>query len=84
LNGHQSWPSIYDRAHERVDRGVWVSFECATNGTEQNRKESAFKSCFLFFFSSKRRSDIESVHVKQVVKKKVDQEGRPASLLPFD
>lgn len=53
-----------------MDRGVWVSFECATNGTEQNRKESAFKSCFLSFFSSKRRSDIESVHVKQVVKKK--------------
>jgi hypothetical protein len=52
------------------------------NGTEQEGK--CIQVLFSFFFSSKRRSDIESVHVKQVVKKKVDQEGRPASLLPFD
>ena len=59
--------------------GAFGSFECATNGTEQNRKESAVKSVLFSFYISER----QSLYMKRVVK--VDREGRLLpSILPFD
>jgi hypothetical protein len=76
---------LYTTGHTREWIGAF-GFLLNAQQTERNRTGRKVHSSlvFFFFFSSKRRSDIESVHVKRVVKKKVDQEGRPASLLPFD